>query len=74
MTIISKVKGLFPHLGHKRGCQVDLNSRFESLGAAGQGSMSVLSRARDHHLGRTVCLKVLDIEKPADWSIASKGR
>jgi serine/threonine protein kinase len=73
MTVISKVKGLFPHLGHKRGCQVDLNSRFESLGAAGQGSMSVLSRARDHHLGRTVCLKVLDIEKTRRLEHRFKG-
>lgn len=43
--------------------RIDVRKRFELLNRTGQGSMSRVWRARDKHLGKVVCLKLLDKEK-----------
>src|SRR5262249_8175343 len=43
--------------------RIDIAKRFDLVARTGQGSMSQVWRARDHKIGRVVCLKILDKEK-----------
>lgn len=65
MGMLSKLKQLFVDRKQKKSAQprVDIARRFELMGKTGQGSMSTVYRARDHKLGRIVCLKLLNKEK-----------
>src|SRR5205085_2063724 len=45
--------------------RVDVAKRFDLVRPMGQGSMSKVWQARDKHLGRPVCLKLLDKGKTA---------
>lgn len=61
MLLIKKIfKPLLARLRQKR---VDIDRRFEKLHKLGQGSMSLVWRARDHLSRRQIALKVLDLEK-----------
>jgi serine/threonine protein kinase len=53
--------------------RINLRKRFDLLNRTGQGSMSKVWRARDKSLGRTVCLKLLDKEKTANFEQRFKG-
>ncbi len=53
--------------------KIDVKKRFELLGRTGQGSMSKVWRARDKQLGRTVCLKLLDKTKTAQFEARFQG-
>jgi serine/threonine protein kinase len=53
--------------------RIDVSKRFELLGRTGQGSMSKVWRARDKQLGRTVCLKLLDKAKTANFDARFPG-
>jgi serine/threonine protein kinase len=59
--------------GGTRGKRVDVARRFDLLGRTGQGSMSKVWRARDRETGRTVCLKLLDPKKTAEFEARFKG-
>jgi serine/threonine protein kinase len=52
---------------------VNVAKRFELSGRTGQGSMSKVYRAYDRDLGRTVCLKLLDKLKTANFEARFKG-
>ena len=43
--------------------KLDVTKRFQLIGRVGQGSMSKVWRAIDGNTGRTVALKLLDIDK-----------
>jgi eukaryotic-like serine/threonine-protein kinase len=64
MGFFDKIKEMFSSSG---STPVDVNKRFELLGRTGQGSMSKVWRARDRDTGKTVCLKILDVKKTADF-------
>lgn len=53
--------------------RIDVARRFDLLNRTGQGSMSKVWRARDKSLGRTVCLKLLDRKKTADFEARFQG-
>ena len=75
MGVISKITRIFSSSNKKSaGPKVDIQRRFELLGRTGQGSMSKVYRARDHKLGRMVCLKILDKEKTARFNLRFVGR
>jgi serine/threonine protein kinase len=69
MGVFSRLKSLFggknkPKLPKlPKLPRVDVAKRFDLVARTGQGSMSQVWRARDHKIGRVVCLKVLDKEK-----------
>jgi serine/threonine protein kinase len=69
--------GLFSWLkgggGKKRAKVIDVAKRFDLRGRTGQGSMSKVFQAYDKDLGRTVCLKLLDKEKTANFEMRFKG-
>jgi eukaryotic-like serine/threonine-protein kinase len=71
VSFLSKLQDLFGGKKKARGKstmpRIDMDKRFEILGKTGQGSMSQVFRARDKHLGRVVCLKVLNKEKTAKF-------
>jgi serine/threonine protein kinase len=62
MSFFDKIKQMFAS-----SATVDINKRFELIGRTGQGSMSKVWRARDRDTGKTVCVKVLDKVKTADF-------
>ena len=76
MGVISKITRIFSSSSNKKsaGPKVDIQKRFELLGRTGQGSMSKVYRARDHKLGRMVCLKILDKEKTQRFNLRFVGR
>jgi serine/threonine protein kinase len=53
--------------------RIKVSNRFELLNRTGQGSMSKVWRARDNKLGRTVCLKLLDKQKTAQFEARFQG-
>src|SRR5262249_6822456 len=53
--------------------KIDVEKRFDIMGRTGQGSMSKVFKARDRELGRTVCLKLLDKKKTADFDARFTG-
>lgn len=56
-----------------RVTKVDITKRFQLVGRVGQGSMSKVWRAIDGHSGRTVALKLLDIDKTKRLESRFKG-
>ncbi len=78
MSILTKLKQLFGGKPKTTGKQfampkIEMAKRFEILGRTGQGSMSKVFRARDHKIGRMVCLKILDKEKTAKFELRFVG-
>jgi serine/threonine protein kinase len=72
VSILANLKRLFA--GGSKRKRVNISRRFELLGRTGQGSMPKVWRARDRELGgRTVCLKVLDKLKLANFEARLKG-
>jgi serine/threonine protein kinase len=59
--------------GGGKGKRVDVGKRFDLIARTGQGSMSKVWRARDRQTGRTVCLKLLDAKKTAEFEARFKG-
>jgi serine/threonine protein kinase len=53
--------------------KIDIGKRFELYGRVGQGSMSKVWKARDSKLGKTVALKILDIDKTNRLEARFKG-
>lgn len=53
--------------------KLDITKRFQLIGRVGQGSMSKVWRAIDGNTGRTVALKLLDIEKTKRLESRFKG-
>src|SRR5262249_46473440 len=70
---LSSLKNLFKSKPKSLLPIIDVKQRFELLGPTGQGSMSKVWRARDHHLGRIVCVKLLDKEKTAKFDARFPG-
>lgn len=52
---------------------IDVAKRFDLRRRSGQGSMSKVWNAYDRELGRTVCVKLLDKEKTANFEARFKG-
>lgn len=73
MGFLSALKGMFGGSGKKKVKIADINKRFELRRRSGQGSMSKVWNAYDRELGRTVCLKILDKEKTANFEMRFKG-
>jgi serine/threonine protein kinase len=67
--VFSKLKQLF---GGGRS-RVNIKDRFDVKGKSGMGSMSKVFRAFDKQLKRTVCLKILDKEKTAQFEARFTG-
>jgi len=67
--MIGKLKELFKPKGPSgtkpRRSRVNLQRRYTMVSQTGQGSMSLVWRAVDNQSGRTVCLKVQNVEKNA---------
>jgi serine/threonine protein kinase len=63
--LLTKLKGLFA--AGPKVKKVAIAKRFDLLGRTGQGSMSKVWRAYDRQLGRTICLKILDKRKTAEF-------
>lgn len=59
--------------GKKKEKIADVAKRFDLRGRTGQGSMSKVFQAYDKELGRTVCLKLLDKVKTANFEARFKG-
>jgi len=59
--------------GKKKKKVIDVTKRFDLRPRTGQGSMSKVHQAFDRDLGRTVCLKILDKEKTANFEGRFKG-
>ena len=59
--------------GKKRLKVADIGKRFDMRGRTGQGSMSKVHQAFDKELGRTICLKILDKEKTANFEARFKS-
>ena len=59
--------------GKKKQKVIDVTKRFDVRGRTGQGSMSKVFQAYDKDLGRTICLKLLDKEKTANFEMRFKG-
>lgn len=57
-----------------RGPRVNVARRFDLQSRSGHGSMSAVWRAYDRTLGRTVCLKLLDIKKTAAFEARFVGK
>ncbi|MBS0203098.1 MAG: serine/threonine protein kinase [Planctomycetes bacterium] len=53
--------------------KLDITKRFQLIGRVGQGSMSKVWRAIDGNTGRTVALKLLDVEKTKRLESRFKG-
>jgi serine/threonine protein kinase len=70
---LSSLKNLFSAGSKNRLKVIDVKKRFDLMGRTGQGSMSKVWRARDHSLGRIVCLKLLDKEKTAKFEARFPG-
>jgi serine/threonine protein kinase len=66
-------QNLFKSSGKKKLKVADVAKRFDLRGRTGQGSMSKVFQAFDKDLGRTVCLKVLDKEKTANFEARFKA-
>lgn len=64
MGLLGKLQG-YLRSRKQRIPRVNLDKRFDIINKTGQGSMSKVFRAHDREMGRTVCLKVLDIQKTA---------
>jgi eukaryotic-like serine/threonine-protein kinase len=65
---------LFGGKGRKKRLKVaNVSQRFDMRGRTGQGSMSKVHQAYDRDLGRTVCLKILDKKKTADFEARFKN-
>jgi len=73
MSFLSKLKKLFAAKPKSSVPIIDVNKRFDLLARTGQGSMSKVWRARDHDLGRIVCLKLLDRVKTAKFDARFPG-
>ena len=56
-----------------RVTKLDITKRFQLIGRVGQGSMSKVWRAMDGNTGRTVALKLLDVEKTKRLEARFKG-
>ena len=67
--VFSKLKQLFGG-GSSR---INVKDRFDVKGKSGMGSMSKVFRAFDKQLKRTVCLKILDKEKTAQFEARFTG-
>jgi serine/threonine protein kinase len=52
---------------------IDVEKRFDLRRRSGQGSMSKVWNAYDRELGRTVCVKLLDKEKTANFEARFRG-
>jgi serine/threonine protein kinase len=68
--VLSKLKHLLFGGG---GARVNIKERFDIKGRSGMGSMSQVFRAHDRKLGRTVCLKILDLEKTSKFEARFVG-
>ena len=73
MAFLSSFKKMFAGGGKKKLKVADVAKRFDLRGRTGQGSMSKVFQAFDKDLGRTVCLKVLDKEKTANFEARFKA-
>jgi serine/threonine protein kinase len=67
------LKSLFSSRPKSRVPRVDINKRFDLVRTTGQGSMSKVWCARDRTLGRTVCLKILNKKKTAEFEARFAG-
>jgi serine/threonine protein kinase len=56
-----------------RVTKLDITKRFQLIGRVGQGSMSKVWRAIDGNTGRTVALKLLDVDKTKRLEARFKG-
>ena len=72
MGLLSKIFGGAKG-GKKRLKVADISKRFDLRPRTGQGSMSKVHQAFDRDLGRTVCLKILDKEKTANFEARFKS-
>jgi len=59
--------------GSKKRKVADVARRFDLRRTSGQGSMSKVWQAYDKELGRTVCLKILNKEKTANFEARFQG-
>lgn len=59
--------------GGSKEPKLDVTKRFQLIGRVGQGSMSKVWRAIDGNTGRTVALKLLDIDKTKRLEARFKG-
>lgn len=59
--------------GKKKSRPVNITKRFDLRRRSGQGSMSKVWQAYDRDLGRSICLKLLDKEKTANFEMRFKG-
>ena len=73
MAFLSSFKKMFSGGGKKKLKIADVAKRFDLRGRTGQGSMSKVFQAFDKDLGRTVCLKILDKEKTANFEARFKA-
>ncbi len=76
MGLLTSLKNMFAGGsagGKKKSKPVDIAKRFDLRRRSGQGSMSKVWHAYDRDLGRTVCLKILDKEKTANFELRFKG-
>src|SRR5262249_37629424 len=70
--VFDALKSLFG--GSKGPPKVDIKKRFDIPGVkSGQGTMSAVYKAKDRQTGRTVCLKILDADKTAEFEARFKG-
>lgn len=71
--MLDSLKSLFGG-GDKGPPKADLKKRFNLVGGkSGQGTMSAVYRATDRQSGKTVCLKILDKQKTAEFEARFKG-
>jgi eukaryotic-like serine/threonine-protein kinase len=73
VAFLSSFKKMFAGSGKKKLKVADVAKRFDLRGRTGQGSMSKVFQAFDKDLGRTVCLKILDKEKTANFEARFKA-
>jgi len=73
VSFLKSLKQMFGGGGKKRRKVADVAKRFDLRGRTGQGSMSKVFQAYDKELGRTVCLKVLDKQKTANFEARFKS-
>ncbi len=73
MGFFAKLFGGGKSGGKKKARPIDVEKRFDLRRRSGQGSMSKVWQAYDRELGRTVCLKLLDKEKTANFEMRFRG-
>jgi eukaryotic-like serine/threonine-protein kinase len=69
--VLSKLRSLFG--GGSGSKRLNVKERFDIKGKSGMGSMSKVFRAFDRQLKKTVCLKLLDIEKTKQFEARFVG-